>query len=162
MWLTVELDNKARRPIAQIDWFDGCRALLDTGSIFPIWNGAGDELEQIFNAKLIKKGISFSGFGGEAKGDLYRVNFKFDKLYYIDMPIVASELQNENGHMIISATMFDGMTYEIDTVNKKLNVDTKDNQPIRILRLSDDNNNLSVYLAGTYETKDEYYNNRIF
>lgn len=58
--------------------------------------------------------------------------------------------------MILSATMFDGMSYEIDTVNKRLNIDTKDNQPVRILKLSDDNNNISVYLAGTYETKEEY------
>jgi len=78
------------------------------------------------------------------------------------MPLIASELEDKNWHMIISATMFDGMVYEIDTINKKLNIDTKDNQPIRILRLSNDSNNLSVYLAGAYETRDEYYNNKRF
>lgn len=107
-------------------------------------------------AILVKKDITFGGFGGEARGNLYRVNFELNSIHYINMPIIASELKGTNWHIIISATMFDGMAYEIDTVNKKLNVDTKDNQPIRILRLSDDNNNLSVYLAGTYETKDEY------
>ncbi len=57
--------------------------------------------------------------------------------------------------MIISATMLDGMAYEIDTINNKLNINIKDNQPVRILRLSDDNNNISAYLAGTYETNKE-------
>ena len=58
--------------------------------------------------------------------------------------------------MLLSATMFDGMSYEIDTINKKLNIDVKDNQPVRILRLSDDDNSISVYLAGTYKTDNEY------
>ena len=58
--------------------------------------------------------------------------------------------------MIHSATMFDGMKYEIDTVNKRINLDIIDNQPVRILRLSNDNNNVSVYLAGTYADVGEY------
>lgn len=158
MQMTIQLDEKARRPIAQIDWFEGCRALLDTGALFPIWNGDGKSLEQGFHAEFIRKNVTFGGFGGKAKGDLYRVNFKLNSLYYLDMPIIASELEGTNWNMIISATMFDGMTYEIDTVNKKLNINTQDNQPVRILRLSNDSNNISVYLAGTYKTDNEYYN----
>ena len=100
----------------------------------------------------------FGGFGGKAKGDLYRVNFELNGIYYIEIPIITSELEGTNWNLIISATMFDGMSYEIDTVNKKLNIDTKDNQPVRILKLSDDNNSISVYLAGTYETENDYYN----
>ena len=157
MHITIRLDNKARRPIAHIDWFKGCRALIDTGALFPIWNGDGKSLEQGFNAELIRKDITFGGFGGDAEGDLYRINFELNGLHYLDMPIIASELEGTNWNMILSATMFDGMTYEIDTVNKKLNINTQDNQPVRILRLSDDNNSISVYLAGTYETKDAYY-----
>lgn len=157
MQMTIQLDEKARRPIAQINWFAGCRALLDTGALFPIWNGNGKSLEHGFHAKLIRKNVAFGGFGGKAAGDLYRVNFELNGIYYIDMPIIASELEGTNWNMIISATMFDGMSYEIDTVNKRLNIDIKDNQPVRILRLSDDNNSISVYLAGTYETKDIYY-----
>ncbi len=160
MQITIQLDNKARRPIAQINWFDDWRALLDTGSIFPIWNGDGKELEQIFKAKLEKRNVTFGGFGGKTQGNLYRVNFELNGLHYVDMPIIASKLKDKNWDMIISATMFDGMAYEIDTINKKLNIDTKDNQPVRILRLSNDNNKLSVYLADTFETKDVYYENQ--
>lgn len=160
MQITIQLDNEARRPIAKINWFNGCRALIDTGALFPIWNKSEDILVKKLGAVLIKKDIAFGGFGGKARGNLYRVNFELNSIYYIDMPIIASELKGINWHIIISATMFDGMIYEIDTVNKRINIDTKDNQPIRILRLSNDNDNLSVYLAGTYETKNEYYNNR--
>lgn len=156
MQMTIQLDKKARRPIAEIDWFEGCRALIDTGALFPIWNGIGADLEQSFNAKLQKRDVAFRGFGGEAKGDLYRVNFEMNGLHYPNIPIIASEIEGTNWNMLLSATMFDGMIYEIDTINKKLNIDTKDNQPVRILRLSNDNNSISVYLAGTYKTDDEY------
>lgn len=156
MQITIQLDDKARRPIANLSWFHGCRALIDTGALFPIWNGDGKTLEDGFHASLQKKNVVFSGFGGKTLGDFYRVNFDMNGLYYIDMPIIASELPGSNWNMILSATMFDGMVYEIDTINKKLRIDTKDNQPVRILRLSDDNNHLSVYLAGAYKTKADY------
>lgn len=106
-------------------------------------------LAEKLGAVLIKRNIKFSDFGGETQGNLYRVNFELNGLYYLNMPIVASKLNNANWNMILSATMFDGMVYEIDTINKRLNLNVKDNQPVRILRLSDDNNSISVYLAGT-------------
>ena len=95
MQITIQLDDKARRPIANLNWFHGCRALIDTGALFPIWNGSG-------------------------------------------------------------STLADGMIYEIDTITKTLRIDTKDNQPVRILRLSNDNSNLSAYLAETYKTESDY------
>ena len=158
MQVTIQLDEEARRPIAQIDWFEGCRALIDTGALFPIWNRDAKILEQGFQAKLQRKNITFGGFGGVATGDVYRVNFELNGLHYLDMPIIVSKLKGTNWSMILSATMFDGMIYEIDTINKKLNIDVKDKQPVRILRLSDDDDDsLSVYLAGTYKTDNEYF-----
>lgn len=162
MQITIGLDDKARRPIANINWFNGCRALIDTGALFPIWNKSEDMLVKKLGAVLVKKDVTFDGFGGETQGNLYRVNFELNGIYYIDMPIVASKLVRANWNVILSATMFDGMAYEIDTINKKLNINIKDNQPVRILRLSDDHNNISVYLAGTYETKAVYYEKNPF
>lgn len=156
MQITIQLDDKARRPIANINWFHGCRALIDTGALFPIWNGDGRSLEEGFAAKLQKRNIGFGGFGGSACGDLYRVNFVLNGIYYMDMPIIASELEGTNWNMIVSATMFDGMIYEIDTVNKRLNIDTRDNQPVRVLKLSDDHHDIAVYLAETYQTKESF------
>lgn len=156
MQMTIQLDKEARRPIAQIDWFEGCRALIDTGALFPVWNKSEDALVKKLGAELIRKDVTFKGFGGETQGNLYRVNFILNNLHYINMPIIANRIQGANWSMLLSATMFDGMVYEIDTVNKKLNIDVKDNQPVRILRLSDDDNSISVYLAGTYKTDDEY------
>lgn len=156
MQMTIQLDEGARRPIAQIDWFKGCRALIDTGALFPVWNKSEDTLVKKLGAELIRRDVTFKGFGGETRGNLYRVNFMLNNLHYINMPIIANRIQGANWSMLLSATMFDGMSYEIDTINKKLNIDVKDNQPVRILRLSDDDNSISVYLAGTYKTDNEY------
>lgn len=157
MQVTLKLDASARRPVVKLDWFNGCRALVDTGALFPVWTASEKILSHKLGAKLEKSDISFSGFGGNVSGTLYRVNFKLSHLLFLDMPIIATNMDSLNCHLILPATMFDKMIYEIDTINHALNIDTKDNQLVRILRLSDDNGKISVYLAGTYERVEDYY-----
>lgn len=155
MQLTLNLDAEARRPVVKLDWFNGCRALLDTGALFPVWTANGNFLNQL-GAELVKEKVSFGGFGGEAEGSLYRIDFYLGTLIFKDMPIVATNMKDLNCHLILPATMFDKMIYEIDTINHSLNIDTKDNQVVRILKVSDENGKLSVYFAGTYETVEDY------
>lgn len=157
MQLTLKLDANSRRPVVKLSWFNGCRALLDTGALFPVWTANGELLKQL-GAKQIKENVCFGGFGGDAEGSLYRINFKLGNLMFQDMPIVATNMKNLNCHLILPATMFDKMVYEIDTINHALNIDTKDNQLVRLLKVSDDNGKFSVYLAGTYETVEDYEN----
>lgn len=57
MQIMLNLDSEAGRPVVQISWFHGCRAILDTGALFPIW-AASDELLIELGAKLIKKSQS--------------------------------------------------------------------------------------------------------
>lgn len=33
MQLSIPLDKFSRRPVARLDWFNDCRALLDTGAL---------------------------------------------------------------------------------------------------------------------------------
>ncbi|MDE6602439.1 MAG: hypothetical protein K2K90_09820 [Lachnospiraceae bacterium] len=106
MQLDISLDKSARRPIARLEWFSGCRALIDTGALFPVWTKS--------ESLLIK-------LGGK-----------------------------------LEPTMFENMIYTIDTINKYISIDTKDNQIVRILKVSDEYGKLSVYLAGTYETEVDY------
>lgn len=73
------------------------------------------------------------------------------------MPIVVRPMNELNCHIILSATMFENMVYTIDTLNKHLSIDIRDNQIVRILKLSDEYSRLSVYLAGTYETMQDYW-----
>lgn len=79
MQLTLKLDASARRPVVKLDWFNGCRALLDTGALFPVWTANGNSLQQL-GAKLIKEKVNFGGFGGDAEGSLYRIDFQLGGL----------------------------------------------------------------------------------
>ncbi len=155
MQINIALDQSARRPIARLDWFSGCRALIDTGALFPVWTKSESLLRKL-GGRLETSNVSFSGFGGKTNGQLYRINFHLNGLLYIDMPVVVKPMNDLNCHIILSATMFENMVYTIDTINKHLSIDTKDNQIVRILRISDEYSKLSVYLAGTYETVHEY------
>lgn len=155
MQLDISLDKSARRPIARLEWFFGCRALIDTGALFPVWTKSESLLVKL-GGKLERNNISFSGFGGKTDGQLYRVNFNLNGLQYIDMPVVVKPMNDLNCHIILSATMFENMIYTIDTINKYMSIDTKDNQIVRILKVSDEYGKLSVYLAGTYETEIDY------
>lgn len=49
-------------------------------------------LVEKLGAVLVKKNITFGGFGGETQGNIYRIHFELNGLYYLDMPIVASRL----------------------------------------------------------------------
>ena len=155
MQITIPLDKFARRPVARLDWFNDCRALLDTGALFPVWTKSEASLIKL-GAILEKRNVYFNGFGGETRGQLYRINFSLKGLLYIDMPIVVKPMDDLNCHMILSATMFEKIIYTIDKINKRLTIDTMDNQIVRILRISDEYSRLSVYLAGTYETAEDY------
>lgn len=155
MRLDISLDKSARRPIARLEWFSGCRALIDTGALFPVWTKSESLLIKL-GGRLVRNNVSFSGFGGKTDGQLYRVNFNLNELQYINMPIVVKPMNDLNCHIILSSTMFEGTIYTIDTINKCISIDTKDNQIVRILKVSDEYGRLSVYLAGTYETEVDY------
>lgn len=155
MRITIPLDKFARRPIATLNWFHDCRALIDTGALFPVWT-KNEMLLVKLGAKLERKCVTFSGFGGKTMGSLYRVNFIPGSLQYVDMPIVAKPMNELNCHMILSATMFENMIYSIDTINKYFSIDTTDNQLVRILKISDEYGTLSAYLASTHDTTELY------
>ncbi len=155
MQIIIPMDKFARRPVARLDWFNDCRALLDTGALFPVWTKSEASLIKL-GGKLEKKNVCFNGFGGETEGQLYRINFSLKGLQYIDMPIVVKPMDDLNCHMILSATMFEKMVYTIDTISRCLTIDTMDNQIVRILRISDEYSKFSAYLAGTYETEEDY------
>lgn len=93
MQLDISLDKSARRPVARLEWFSGCRALIDTGALFPVWTKSESLLIKL-GGKLERNNISFSGFGGKTDGQLYRVNFNLNGLQYIDMPVVVKPMDD--------------------------------------------------------------------
>ncbi len=88
MQITIHLDDKARRPIANLNWFTGCRALIDTGALFLIWNKS----EKILEEKL--------GTQDETKnnaGKIFLCNICFKSFYYVYNAVtVEREFYREN------------------------------------------------------------------
>lgn len=123
---TLNLDVKQQRPVIKLQ--DGLRALLDTGAYFPVWTDEEGILAEDLNAKLVKKNVSFTGFGGIATGNLYRVMFELGDLIFPSLPIVANNDIAVPFSMILSATMLKGLIYEIDDSNHKFNVTIPDKE----------------------------------
>lgn len=132
-----DLEVSADRPILRLDdLFPGCTALIDTGALFPVWTKSRELLEAL-GAKVVKRNISFSGFGGDACGDIYTFTLHLGKLIYPQMHIMACENDDIPGYFIFSATMFKNTVYTIDAIEKKFIIATKDNQICRNLLITD-------------------------
>lgn len=144
---TLNLDQKLQRPVVVLD---GILALLDTGAHFPIWTDDEDILVSLLNARLVKKGVEFGGFGGTARGNLYQMTFIVGKLIYPNMYIISCSALNVPFHMILSATMFSRLIYEIDDRHHKFNVTIPDGEStVRRLVIEDLNGKLHVLCSNT-------------
>ena len=131
---TLKLDKNRQRPVVLLS--NGLTALLDTGAYIPVWTDMEDILVSDMDAELIKEKVSLSGFGGSTYGNLYKVNIDIGGIFYPSMHIIANNDINASFNLILSATMFDGLIYQIDTINHVLNIDVPDHESsIRNLRI---------------------------
>lgn len=92
-------------------------------------------------------GISFSGFGGTTKGNLYQLQeMIIGDLIFLNTHIVAcKDLRGVPFRLILSATMFRCLIYEVDDQNHKFNVTIPDNESnVRNLRIEDSNGRLHI------------------
>ncbi len=123
-----ELDPLVRRPLIKLDdIFVGCTAMLDTGALIPVWTKRVDVLQGL-GAEQVAKDVSFNGFGGEASGDLYKLDLTVGGLVYPGLPIIASRDDDIPGYFIFSATMFSDMDYVVKNSTKKLVISPNTNQ----------------------------------
>lgn len=153
MKLIYNLEENTNRPIIRLDdLFKGCNALLDTGAIFPLWTK--DKFLLIaLGAKLYRTNVSFTGFGGTTKGDVYIINLKFGSIYYPRLQIMACKNDKIPGYFIFSATMFQKMSYTIDNITKKLYIVTPDNQLCYNLSILDSNGKIHVLCTNFTNTE---------
>ena len=120
-------------------------AMLDTGSIFPVWIADEKLLVNYMHATLIKERVPFGGFGGEAIGNLYRIPMlNLGDLEYPNIYMIAHRM-NLPFHMIISATMLNRLRYEVDDENHVLTITIPEGQShIRKLTITDSQGKLHV------------------
>ncbi|MCM1057518.1 MAG: hypothetical protein NC517_07925 [Firmicutes bacterium] len=121
---TLKLDNTRKRPVVILN--NGLTALLDTGAYIPVWTDDEDILTSELGAELVRKDVPLSGFGGCTHGNLYKVNIDIGGILYPDMHIIANNEINATFNLILSATMFEGLIYQVDTVNHVLNIEVPD------------------------------------
>lgn len=135
---TLRLDATQQRPVVLLK--NTLTALLDTGAYIPVWTDEEDILVSVMGGKLVKRNVPFTGFGGMAYGNLYQVTLEIGELVFPNMHIVANSELSTSYNLILSATMFDGLIYEIDTKTHRLSVSVPDEESIvRNLRIVDKN-----------------------
>lgn len=141
--MTIDLDFEQQRPVVIMD--KGLTGMLDTGAYIPVWTSKEELLIKKFNAELIAENVEFTGFGGSAYGNLYKATFQVGKIIYPEMSIIANNDMDVPFNMILSATMFQNLIYEIDDKNHKLNVTIPDDESmVRNLHLEDRDGNIVV------------------
>ena len=146
---SLNLDVTQQRPVVALK---NLTALLDTGAYIPVWTDDEEILVSELGAKLIKENIPFTGFGGIAHGNLYQVTLEVGDLVFPNMHIVANGELNTSYNLILSATMFDGLIYEIDTYSHRLNVTVvNDSDFVRNLRVIDKDGRVHVLCNVVYK-----------
>lgn len=159
---TLSLVKSFQRPIIMLNNWYNFRVLLDTGALFPVWT-ASEELLLELGGALIQKNVGFSGFGGSTIGNLYRLPMvSVGDLVFTDLPIVAcGDLSDVPYQLILSATMFQNLIYEIDDEKHRFSVTIPDGESLsRRLRIKDSNGRLHV-LCHSVETGGYDGGNRI-
>ena len=150
------LDLRENSPVFVIPWFNNCRVLVDTGATLPIWLKSVVPLKIKGAVKMDEK-VRLNGLGGKVEADLYRVNFDLGSIHFKNLPVVHKELKVADAYMILPATMFVGMIYEIDNINGAFTLKVEKSGYYRHFKIKDSDGIPYIYLSGVYETEDEYY-----
>ena len=142
---TLELRENDQRPIVIIQRPKLLYAMLDTGAIFPVWTAA-EKLLQESGGELAEKDKPFGGFGGMTKGHLYHIkNFCVGEMIFPIFPVIASP-RDLPCQLLMSATMFSNLIYEIDDKNHRFNVTIPETESyIRTLKIKEENGRLHVF-----------------
>ena len=141
---TLDLYDNIQRPVIYLPDWNKFDVMLDTGALFPVWVDEEAVLTEL-GAECVKDSVEFGGFGGKAKGKLYKLPyFKMGELIYPGLPVIAYQIEIPC-QMILSASMFSHLRYEIDDENHKLNVTVPDKQScVRNLTIWEENGHLQV------------------
>ena len=145
---TLPLKRNTQRPVVILNDFYDLEVMLDTGALFPVWV-EGEELLKELGGVLIAEDVVFSGFGGRANGRLYKLSMlKVGSLVFPEFHIIACRM-NLPCFMMMSATMFRHMIYEIDDYNYRFNVTIPESESeVRNLHIWDSEGRLHVACNG--------------
>ena len=144
---TLYLNRNAQRPIVILKQPFPLNAMLDTGSLFPVWVDTEKELHGI-GGTFERSNVPFGGFGGMTTGDLYRIpTFCVGDLVFPHFPVILSP-RDLPCQILLSATMFSRLVYEIDDKNHLLNFSVpEDESLVRPLNVRIENGRLQIFCS---------------
>ena len=121
--ISIPLISEYQRPVIELYKLP---ALIDTGAAIPVVSIFPSLLEKYFDTKIISTNGYISGFGGIEKGSVYSISdFKIGEFIFNDFEVFVPNRPKLKFPFLLSATLFYGMAYEIDTLNKKFTVRTE-------------------------------------
>ena len=144
---TLKLVEDQDNPVIILDSFHNATALIDTGAKIPVW--LEDEKDiQTAGGILKQSNIRIKGLSQKVStGNLYTLsNFQIGKIIYTKLDIVVLPDKNTTYNILLSATMFRGMIYEIDDINHRFNVNASDSDTVRNLAAYYDKKKDKVYV----------------
>lgn len=143
--MTLELDQTYQRPVVTLEHFYSLDAMIDTGAVFPVWMNGEESLCKL-GAVRKKASVDFGGLGGMTKGALYEIPiFQLGELIYPHMGVIAHR-SNFPVPILLPATMFNNLIYEINNKAHRLNITVPDEESnIRNLKIIDTNGHLHVF-----------------
>ena len=144
---TLKLIEGQENPVIKLDNFFNFTALIDTGARIPVW--LEDEKEiQTPGGILKQKNVRIRGLSQKVStGNLYTLsNFQIGKIIYTKLDIIVLPDEKAPYSMLLSATMFRGMIYEIDDINHRFNVNVPDSDTVRNLAAYYDKKKDKVYV----------------
>lgn len=146
--IIFKLLTELNRPIAIVTTFYDVPALIDTGSVFPVWCGEEDVLVK-YGAEKILDSVPFGGFGGMTTGKLYNIPvFNFGGLIFPNMNIIVHEGFSIASPLILPATIFRNLIFEIDNKRHTLKITIPDDESnVRNFIIREENGHLRVFVT---------------
>ena len=145
--MTLELIEKYQRPVVRLNKFHNIYAMIDTGAVYPVWMSGEERLRRLGAVKKKDSG-PFGGLGGMTNGALYEIPaLQLGDLIYPNMSIIAHR-SDFPVPLLLPATMFNNLIYEINNKTHHLNITVPDDESIsRNLVIKYENERLYVFCA---------------
>lgn len=143
--MTLKLYPEYQRPVVKLEQFHNLKAMIDTGAVYPVWMSGEERLRRLGAVKK-KDSVPFGGLGGMTRGALYEIPaLQLGDLIYPRMGIIAHR-SSFPVPLLLPATMFNNLIYEINNKTHRLNITVPDDESIsRNLTIKDENGRLRVF-----------------
>ena len=122
--IEIPMLKEYQRPIIELydEW-----ALIDTGAIVPVLSMRPKRIEKEFSGRNVKQGTQIGGLGGDSEGDVYRLpEFRIGELVYAPFEVFVPRVPLLRFPLLLSATMFYGMNYALNTMDGNFVIETGD------------------------------------